>query len=94
MSRQSQTFPIKPTVDLRPDERGQYYLLNLSSADRAGQLYAILLVLASHKVNVQTAKITTLGDRVEYFFLVDGAILSNTKAQIQFETELLQTLSS
>ncbi len=93
ISRQSQNFPIKPTVDLFPDERGQYYLLNMSSADRDGQLYAILRVLAEHKVNVQTAKVTTLGERVENFFLVEGAILSNTKAQIQLETELLQTLS-
>ncbi|MDB5960635.1 MAG: [protein-PII] uridylyltransferase, partial [Massilia sp.] len=28
LSRLSRTFPITPTVDLRPDERGQYYLLS------------------------------------------------------------------
>jgi [protein-PII] uridylyltransferase len=50
-------------------------------------------VLADHKVSVQTAKITTLGDRAEDFFLVDGPSLSHTKMQIQLETELLEMLS-
>ena len=93
VSRQSRNFPFKPTIDLRPDERGRYYFLNLATVDRAGLLYAILRVLASHRVNVQTAKITTLGDRVEDFFLVDGPSLSNTRLQIQLETELLEILS-
>jgi [protein-PII] uridylyltransferase len=94
LSRQSQTYPITPTVDLRPDDRGQYYLLNLSSADRAGLLYAILRVFAAHRIHVQTAKITTLGDRVEDFFLVEGDALSTNKSQIRFETELLETLAA
>jgi [protein-PII] uridylyltransferase len=51
-------------------------------------------VFAAHRVNVQTAKITTLGDRVEDFFLVDGEGLSNTKAQFRFETDLLETLAA
>ena len=92
-SRQSRSFPITPTVDLRPDERGRFFMLTLSTSDRDGLLYAILRVLTAHKVNVQAAKITTLGDRVEDFFLVDGAILADPKAQIQLEAELLKTLS-
>lgn len=92
-SRQSRSFPIAPSVDLRPDERGRFFLLNLSTSDRDGLLYAILRTLAQHKVNVQTAKITTLGDRVEDFFLVDGSILSDSKAQITLETELLKVLA-
>ena len=93
-SRQSRSFPIAPTVDLRPDERGRFFLLTLSASDRDGLLYAILRVLTSHRVNVQAAKITTLGERVEDFFLVDGAILSDAKAQIKLETELLEVLAS
>ena len=92
-SRQSRSFPIAPTVDLRPDERGRFFLLTLSASDRDGLLYAILRVLTSHRVNVQAAKITTLGERVEDFFLVDGAILSDAKAQIKLETDLLEALA-
>ncbi len=93
-SRQSRSFPIAPTVDLRPDERGRFFLLTLSASDRDGLLYAILRVLTSHRVNVQAAKITTLGERVEDFFLVDGAILSDAKVQIKLETELLEVLAA
>ncbi|HEX7634421.1 MAG TPA: [protein-PII] uridylyltransferase, partial [Noviherbaspirillum sp.] len=63
LSRLSRTFPITPTVDLRPDERGQYYLLSVSANDRNGLLYSIANVLAKYKVNLHTAKIMTLGER-------------------------------
>lgn len=93
VSRQTRTFPVTPTIDLRPDERGRFYYLNLSAADRAGLLYAIMRVLALHQIRVQTAKISTLGDRVEDFFLVDGPGLSSAKVQLHLETELLEVLS-
>ena len=92
-SRQSRSFPIAPTVDLRPDDRGRFFLLTLSTSDRDGLLYAILRVLASHRVNVHAAKITTLGERVEDFFLLDSSRLSDGKAQIKLESDLLEVLA-
>ncbi|HCY61603.1 MAG TPA: [protein-PII] uridylyltransferase [Oxalobacteraceae bacterium] len=92
LSRQSRSFPITPTVDLRPDERGQYYLLSVSANDRTGLLYSIANVLARHKLNLHTAKIMTLGERVEDVFLVDGPALSNARSQIQLETDLLEAV--
>jgi len=92
LSRLSRTFPITPTVDLRPDERGQYYLLSVSANDRNGLLYSIAAVLAKYKVNLHMAKVMTLGERVEDVFLVDGPVLSNARSQIQLETELLEAL--
>ena len=93
-SRQSRSFPIAPTVDLRPDDRGRFFLLTLSTSDRDGLLYAILRILASHRINVQAAKITTLGERVEDFFLLDGSLFSDGKAQIRLETDLLEVLAA
>ena len=93
-SRQSRSFPITPTVDLRPDERGRFFLLTLSTSDREGLLYAILRILATHHVNVQAAKITTLGERVEDFFLLDSASLAEDKARIRLETDLLEVLGA
>jgi [protein-PII] uridylyltransferase len=93
LSRLSRNFPITPTVDLRPDERGQFYLLSISASDRNGLLYAVSNILARHRVNVHTAKIMTLGERVEDVFLIDGPTLNNARSQIQLETDLLQTLS-
>ena len=92
LSRLSRTFPITPTVDLRPDERGRYYLLSVSASDRNGLLYSIANVLAKYKVNLHTAKIMTLGERVEDVFLVDGPVLNNARSQIQLETDLLEAL--
>jgi len=93
LSRLSRVFPVTPTVDLRPDERGQYFILSVSAADRTGLLYSIASVLARHKVNLHTAKIMTLGERVEDVFLVDGASLALPRNQIQLETELLDALA-
>ncbi len=92
LSRLSRTFPVIPTVDLRPDERGQYYLLSVSANDRNGLLYAIASVLAKYKINLHTAKIMTLGERVEDVFLIDGVALNNPRSQIQLETDLLEVL--
>ena len=92
LSRLSRTFPFTPTVDLRPDDRGQYYLLSVSASDRNGLLYAIASVLAKYRVNLHTAKIMTLGERVEDVFLVDGPVLQHARSQIQLERELLDAL--
>ncbi|MFL9925112.1 [protein-PII] uridylyltransferase [Herbaspirillum lusitanum] len=92
LSRLSRTFPINPSVDLRPDDRGQYYLLSISANDRAGLLYSISNVLAKYKINLHTAKVMTLGERVEDVFLIDGAALNKPRNQIMLETELLKTL--
>jgi [protein-PII] uridylyltransferase len=92
LSRLSRTFPVTPAVDLRPDEKGQYYLLSVSASDRTGLLYSIANVLAKYKINLHTAKIMTLGERVEDVFLVDGPVLNNPRSQIQLETDLLEAL--
>ncbi|TDY36109.1 [protein-PII] uridylyltransferase [Janthinobacterium sp. 75] len=92
LSRLSRTFPFQPTVDLRPDERGQYYLLSVAANDRTGLLYAIANVLTKYRINLHTAKIMTLGERVEDVFLVDGPALNNARNQILLETDLLDAL--
>ena len=89
VSRRVKSFPITPRVSLRPDERAQRWLLSVSTSDRSGLLYGIARVLARHNINLQLAKVTTLGERVEDTFLVDGPALQQTRAQLQIESELL-----
>ena len=94
ISRRVKSFPISPRVTLRPDERAQRWLLGVSASDRSGLLYSIARVLARHHVNLQLAKITTLGERVEDTFLVDGPALQQNKVQLQIESELLDALAA
>ncbi len=93
VSRRVKSFPITPRVSLQPDERAQRWLLSVSTSDRSGLLYGIARVLARHGINLQLAKVSTLGERVEDTFLVNGAALQQTRAQLQIESELLDTLA-
>jgi [protein-PII] uridylyltransferase len=94
VSRRVRSFPIAPRVELRPDEKAQRWLLNISASDRVGLLYSVARVLANHKLNLQLAKVTTLGERVEDTFLIDGPELQQNRAQIAIETELLEALAA
>ena len=93
VSRRVKSFPVVPRVSLRPDERAQRWLLSVSATDRAGLLYAIARILARHRVNLQLAKVSTLGERVEDTFLVDGPELQQTRAQLLIESELLDAVA-
>ena len=93
-SRRSRSFPLRPRVDLRPDERGQHYLLSVTAGDRTGLLYGIARVLAERGINLRTARISTLGERAEDSFLIDGPGLSDERVQIDLETELLKALEA
>ena len=93
LSRRVRSFPVTPRVTLRPDERAQHWLLSVSASDRTGLLYAIARVLARHHVNLQLAKITTLGERVEDTFLVEGPELQHSRKQLDIESELLDALA-
>ena len=93
LSRRVRSFPVVPRVSLNPDERGQRWLLTVSASDRTGLLYAVARVLARNQVNLQLAKISTLGERVEDTFLVDGAVLQQSKAQLRIESEVLDALA-
>ena len=94
VSRRVKSFPIAPRVSLKPDEKAQRWLLNISASDRLGLLYCIARVLAKHQIVVQLAKVATLGERVEDTFLIHGSQLQHNRAQIDIETEILDALAS
>ena len=93
VSRRVRSFPMAPRVSLRPDERAQRWLLSVSASDRSGLLYSIARVLSRHRVNIQLAKISTLGERVEDTFLVDGETLHLARSQGAIEHDLLEALA-
>ena len=93
VSRRVKSFPIMPRVTLKPDEKSQHWLLYISANDKVGLLYCIARVLARYKIDLQLAKINTLGERVEDTFVIQGAALQHSRDQIQIETELLAAIT-
>jgi [protein-PII] uridylyltransferase len=94
LSRRVRSFPVIPRVSLAPDERAQRWLLTVTASDRTGLLYSVARVLARHHINLQLAKISTLGERVEDTFLVDGPALQQSKAQLRIESEILDAVAA
>ena len=94
VSRRVKNFPIAPRITLHPDEKAQSWLLAISASDKMGLLYSVATVLAKHSISLKLAKISTLGERVEDTFLIEGSALQHNREQIEIETELLQVLQS
>ena len=92
ISRRVRHFPVTPSVDIRPDERGTLHVLSVVASDRPGLLYGIARVLARYNVNLRSAKVNTLGDRAEDVFLVAGDSLSNQRVVLLLEQDLLEEL--
>ena len=93
LSRRVRHFPISPRVDVRPDERGAYHVLSIVAADRPGLLYGVARILSRYHLNLQTARVNTLGDRAEDVFLISGPALADSKTVLQLEQDLLAELT-
>jgi [protein-PII] uridylyltransferase len=92
ISRQVRNFPITPEVHIRPTEKAGHCLLSIVAADRPGLLFTVASTLDEHGIGVHTAKIATLGERVEDTFLISGAELGKTATLLRLEAELLERL--
>ena len=92
LSRRVRSFPMSPRVTLHPDEKAQTWLLQISASDRAGLLYCVARILAAHGLSVRLAKVSTLGERVEDTFLVEGPGLRSNAHQMMIEKQLVQML--
>ena len=92
--RRSRTFPLVPIIELLPDENSQYWRLSITAMDSAGILYALANTFKRHHINLQMAKVMTLGDRVEDIFILDGSQLDNPRSQMQFKRDLLAAINN
>jgi [protein-PII] uridylyltransferase len=92
MSRHLKHFPLTPEVRLFPDDKGTHYILEIVAGDRPGLLARIAYTLAAANVNVESARINTLGERAEDVFLIDGARLHDEAALLRLETALYEQL--
>ena len=92
MSRRLRHFPVTPEVNIVPDEEGRYYALSIIAGDRSGLLYSIARLLGQYEISLHTAKIVTLGERVEDVFRISGDALGNPRAVLHLEQDLLELL--
>ena len=94
LSRRSRSFPTPPLVDIERDESQRSWVLQVTCNDRLGLLFAIAVVLARHGINLATAKISTMDERVEDVFLIEGAVLEDPDQVVQIENELLDAVTN
>lgn len=92
-SRLSKAFPFPPFVEIKPGEVNETWVLDMTATDRPGLLSELAQVFVEFNLVIQTAKVMTLGDRVEDVFVIKGEALSQPRTQRQFERALLDTLS-
>lgn len=98
-SRRARSFPATARAGFSLLHTGteaastaRLWQLDIAASDRAGLLYAVARVLSAHGLSVQLAKISTMGERVEDSFVLQGAALSVAAQRQRIERELLQVL--
>ncbi|UGA37224.1 ACT domain-containing protein [Chromobacterium haemolyticum] len=92
ISRHLKHFPITPQILIRPDDKASFYVLSIVAGDRPGLLARIAKVLSDYRMNVQSAKIMTLGSRAEDSFLISGPGLNDDKTVLALENALMAAL--
>jgi len=68
--RQARMFTTKTSVDFSPSTSDKQTVLELTTADRPGLLSKIGQVFIEHEVDIEAAKIMTIGERAEDVFYV------------------------
>ena len=93
LSRRSKHFPTRTMVTTVPDESGRAWILNVICTDRPGLLYSISEILTRYGINLQTARIATLGERAEDVFLIDSPTLSDDETLLKLEADLVEAVT-
>ena len=94
LSRATKKLSFNTPDRINPDEQEEFYILSITSTDNPGLLYKVAKVLASHNISIHSAKISTLGEKVEDVFLVKKEMLLTETETIKIETDLMRELST
>jgi [protein-PII] uridylyltransferase len=92
VSRQVKHFPIEPSVNIEADKHAGHYTVQVIAADRPGLLSTMARYFLTKDLNLHDARITTLGNRAEDVFVVEGEALARTEGAREFKDGLLQVL--
>ena len=91
-SRRARAFPLVPIIDIQAMSEAHKWKISLICADRKGLLFSVAKVFAAQQVDLKSAKIMTLGERVEDTFIVSSEHLHLTAFFKQFERALYAAL--
>ena len=91
-SRQLKSFPIKYTVEIISHNLPDHYYIVISGADRPGILITLTKILSDNKLNITSAKINTLGDRVEDSILVHTKKLKSQAIKNEIVKSIVESL--
>jgi len=93
--RQLKELKIPASVTLTAETQDHEAILNITASDRPGLLATIALVLVEVGLEIMSARITTLGERVEDIFVVaskKGESLQNGQKRYEIEQTIRQRL--
>jgi [protein-PII] uridylyltransferase len=92
VARQVKHFAFEPAVSLSPARQKAYFELNVSCADRPGLLSSMARVFLAYDVHLQDARVSTLGQRAEDFFIVANKKLGDPAFAAKFQNALVSEL--
>jgi [protein-PII] uridylyltransferase len=92
LSRHQRHHPYPTTVHIEAEAQGRGHSLSITCADRGGLLFAVAEALMRRNVSVYSAKIDTLGERVEDTFLIRGEILQTAAGIEALEADVRRAL--
>ncbi len=95
VARQLKHFPIPPRVFFHDDPNNERTIMEVVASDRPGLLSVISKVMAEQKIQLQNAKVSTLGERVEDIFFVtdeDGKPLVRAEQREELERAIVGAL--
>ena len=94
-SRQAKHFPIPTQIHFHKDPREHCTILEIITTDRPGLLSQISNIFRQHDIQLSSARITTIGSRVEdMFYITDKRLnpISDAKHLNVLKTALLANL--
>jgi len=96
LSRQARQFSTKPSVHFTEDPAHRRTVMELVASDRPGLLSTVGQVFIEQRIDIETAKILTVGERAEDVFYIfdDSGTPLDAEAQEALRERLIQRLET
>lgn len=91
-SAQARVFPLNPRAELRHLYDSSWEL-SILGTDRKGLLFSLAQCFAQNELNLRSAKVMTLGERVEDNFILESSKLENNDFRAALIRDILRLLT-